>query len=114
MDMWRFESMVLPYLDPNIKYFWFTPIIVESISGVVGSCRLFVLGEQLWGEFVLDKSIPERLEVEIGESVWTQPVVEVFPATLNSHNAHTEIHFKKVCLSKSNSCPEHFKIGRIQ
>ena len=108
---WRFKSVVLSILDPVISYSWSNPLPVYSGNKIVGHANLYVENGKLLADHVVEYATPERLEVEVGNRVWTLPNVEVYPATLTSPNAFTAIRIKRIELRTDCIDPDHNHIG---
>ena len=111
--LWRFTSMVLPEVDPNIDYRWLSPIPVKSDNKCVGSANLFVQDGQLFAECFVDYAIPERLDVQADTKVWTLPNVTWYAVLLGASRSRSEIQVHWLQLSKScSSVEEHTPIPR--
>jgi|SRR5882757_4146213 len=110
-ELWRFKSMILPYLDKQIKYFWQNPIEVLSDKSLIGFASLYISGDMLLADIAVLKALRERLDVEIGEKLYTLPNVTVTPASLISPNPHTVIQINSISLQYDCNDPNHEPIG---
>lgn len=76
--LWRFSAIVMAHLSPDTVFQWMNPVPVYGDGKLVGHASLYSNKHKLLGDFVVEYQLPERLEVEIGNRVWTLPTVNIY------------------------------------